>query len=98
MDPDSSCEDCIQVADNLAWKKVANVHYEGRILAVRNWYTKKRKLRIKKEQAQEIRDFQSWQYLHVLPFPYYGLGDRRMFLTNMCIFCICSICSALLGT
>jgi hypothetical protein len=49
MDPDSEREDCIQVAGNIARKKVTDMHYEGRILSIWNWYTEKRKLPMKKE-------------------------------------------------
>jgi hypothetical protein len=69
MDPDYDREDCIQVAGRIARKKVTDMHYEGRILSIRNWYAEKRKLPMKKEQAREIVDFQPWQYLQVLPFP-----------------------------
>jgi hypothetical protein len=69
MDPDYEKEDCIQVAGKIARKKVTDMHYEGRILSIRNWYAEKRKLSMKKDQAREIMDFQPWQYLQVLPFP-----------------------------
>jgi hypothetical protein len=69
MDPDYEKEDCIQVAGRIAQKKLTDMHCEGRILSIRNWYTKKCKHPMKKEQAREIVDFQSWQYLQVLPFP-----------------------------
>jgi hypothetical protein len=36
MDPDSEMEDCIQVAGNIAQKKVTDMHYEGRIFSIRN--------------------------------------------------------------
>jgi hypothetical protein len=69
MDPDYEKEDCIQVAGRIARKKVTDMHYEERIFSIRNWYAKKHKLPMKKEQAREIVDFQLWQYLQVLPFP-----------------------------
>jgi hypothetical protein len=69
MDPNSEREEYIQVACRIARKKVTGMHYEGRILSIRNWYTEKRKLPMKKEQARKIVDFQPWQYLQVLPFP-----------------------------
>jgi hypothetical protein len=63
MDPDSEKEDCLRVVDNIAWKKVTDMHYEGRILSIHNWYAEERKLPMRKEQAREIVDFQLWQYL-----------------------------------
>ncbi|KAK1661689.1 hypothetical protein QYE76_049848 [Lolium multiflorum] len=71
MDPDSKRDDCIQVAGNIARKKVTDAHYEGRVLSIRNWYAEKRKLRMRKDQAREIVNFQPWQYLQCPP-PYVG--------------------------
>jgi hypothetical protein len=69
MDPAYEKEDYIVLAGRIARKKVTDMHYEGRILSIRNWYAEKRKLPMKKEQAREILDFHPWQYLQVLPFP-----------------------------
>jgi hypothetical protein len=51
MDHDCEKEECIQVAGRIARKKVTDMHYEGHILSIRNWYAEKRKLPMKKEQA-----------------------------------------------
>ncbi|XP_051227071.1 autonomous transposable element EN-1 mosaic protein [Lolium perenne] len=71
MDPDSKRDDCIQVAGNIARKKVTDAHYEGSVLSICNWYAEKRKLRMRKDQAREIVNFQPWQYLQCPP-PYVG--------------------------
>jgi hypothetical protein len=96
MDPDSKRDDCIQVAGNIARKKVTDAHYEGRVLSIRNWYAEKRKLRMRKDQAREIVNFQPWQYLQVLPFPPYRLGDlvTAGHFSLICVFCAYAVPSS----
>lgn len=74
------------MAHKIAKKQVTDSHYDGRIQSVRNWYAEKRNLWMDKKKARKILDLQPWQYLQVVAFPYYRLGDHLTFLTNMCIF------------
>ena len=76
MDPDVPRRDCLLVSHKCATKQVLDMHYEGRIGCVRNWYAEKRKIGMEKAEARNII-MGPWQYLQVVSFPYYRLGDRR---------------------
>lgn len=62
MDPDVPRRDCLLVSHKCATKQVCDMHYEGRIGCVRNWYAETRKIRLTKKKAREII-MEPWQYL-----------------------------------
>ncbi|KAM0836624.1 hypothetical protein ACQ4PT_062205 [Festuca glaucescens] len=68
---------CVSVARAIAMKQVQDMHYEGRVCCVCNWYTEKRKIPISKKQAQDMT-MQPWQYMQVPP-QYVGLANKEVF-------------------
>ncbi|XP_047050609.1 uncharacterized protein LOC124655813 [Lolium rigidum] len=68
---------CYSVANAVATKQVRDMHYEGRVWCVRNWYAEMRKIRITKKKARQIT-MEPWQYLQVPP-QYVGLANKEVF-------------------
>jgi len=54
---------------HLATKMVTDMHYEARVVSVRNWYGEK-KIKLSKQRARDIL-MEPWQYLQVASFLHY---------------------------
>jgi hypothetical protein len=68
MDRDHQSE-CVAIVNELAKRKVQDMHYEARVNCVRNWFGD-RKIWMDKSQARDML-FEPWQYLQVVAFLFY---------------------------
>jgi hypothetical protein len=68
MDRDHQRE-CVAIVNELAKRKVQDMHYEARVNCVRNWFAD-RKIWMDKSQARDML-LEPWQYLQVVAFLFY---------------------------
>jgi hypothetical protein len=68
MDRDHQRE-CVATVNELAKRKVQDMHYEARVNCVRNWFAD-RKIWMDKSQARDML-LEPWQYLQVVAFLFY---------------------------
>lgn len=92
MDRDHKRES-LEVVNELAKRKVQDMHYEARVNCVRNWFGD-RKIWMNKSQARDML-FEPWQYLQVVGFLFYEFLDFILF--SIVLIHVSCGCSALLS-